>query len=162
MVSMHALKQSVVCLHNCVLKTKNNDPYVLSNIKKPNQPAMRWWAQYDLRSEFSSPCLIHKIKFCAILLFQLQADWCEWHMDTHTCMFPLACSADKAVVGMGSHLQWLAGVINDVALNFGDRHFWEPLFTLHWSIMGAFEGWSARDRGCPLSAVLKGVKPALD
>lgn len=75
------------------------------------------------------------------------------HIHRHT--FPLAWAGNNAV-GMGSHLQWLAGVINDVALNSGDRHFWEPLFTLHRSIMGAFEGWRARDRGCPLSAVLKG------
>lgn len=38
--------------------------------------------------------------------------------------------ADGAV-GTRSHLQQLAGVINDVALNFGDRHFWELLFILH-------------------------------
>lgn len=34
-------------------------------------------------------------------------------------------------VGTRSHLQQLAGVINDVALNFGDRHFWELLFILY-------------------------------
>lgn len=50
----------------------------------------------------------------------------------------LAQAVDEAV-GMGSHLQWLAGVINDVALNSGGHHFWELLFTLYWSIMGAFE-----------------------
>lgn len=44
--------------------------------------------------------------------------------------FPLARTVDEAV-GMGSHLHWLAGLINDVALNSGDHHFWEPLFTLH-------------------------------
>lgn len=33
-------------------------------------------------------------------------------------------------VGTGSHLQQLATVINDVALNFGGHHFWEPLFIL--------------------------------
>lgn len=52
------------------------------------------------------------------------------HAHTHRHTFPLAQAVDEAV-GMGSHLQWLAGVINDVALNFGDRHFWELLFTLH-------------------------------
>lgn len=61
--------------------------------------------------------------------------------------------ADGAV-GTRSHLQQLAGVINDVALNFGDHHFWELLFILYWSIMGALEGERARDR--PLSAILKG------
>lgn len=59
-------------------------------------------------------------------------------------------------VGTRSHLQQLAGVINDVALNFGDHRFWELLFILWWSIMGAVEGERARDRGCPLSAALKG------
>lgn len=39
-------------------------------------------------------------------------------------------AADGAV-GTRSHLQQLAGVINDVALNFGDRHFWELLFILY-------------------------------
>lgn len=38
--------------------------------------------------------------------------------------------ADGAV-GTRSHLQQLAGVINDVALNFGDHHFWELLFILY-------------------------------
>ncbi len=56
----------------------------------------------------------------------------EWraHAHAHRHTFPLNRAVDEAV-GTGSHLQWLAGVINDVALNFGDRHFWEPLFTLH-------------------------------
>lgn len=41
----------------------------------------------------------------------------------------LVRAVDEAV-GTGSHLQQLATVINDVALNFGGRHFWEPLFIL--------------------------------
>ena len=51
------------------------------------------------------------------------------HTHTHDCTFQLAQAVDEAV-GIGSHLQWLAGVINDVVLNFGGRQFWEPLFTL--------------------------------
>lgn len=75
---------------------------------------------------------------------------CPWakHAHRHRHTFLLAQAVDEAV-GTGSHLQWLAAVINDVALNFGDRHFWEPLFTLHWSIIGAFEGSKRRGQRLP-------------
>lgn len=74
----------------------------------------------------------------------------------HTCTHTLAYFAVNEAVGTRSHLHKLARVINDVALNSADRHFWEPLFIHHWSIMAAFEGWSVQDRGCPLSAVWRG------
>lgn len=63
-------------------------------------------------------------------------------------------------MGTGSHLWRLAAVINDVALNFGGRHFWAPLFTLILKLMDAFEeessgGGGGGDTVCPGSQVVE-------
>lgn len=50
-------------------------------------------------------------------------------------------------------------MINDVALNFGGRHFWAPLFTLILRLMDAFEeessGGGGGDTVCPGSQVVE-------
>lgn len=54
------------------------------------------------------------------------------HMASLACThFDTLSRSPRAVdeaVGIGSHLHKLARLINDVALNFADSHFWEPLF----------------------------------